>query len=533
MKAEVLNINDFKLHCEVLITHDEKELLFSVAKYGRLSFKQENQPDIFNIINSYWESLPYKIQTDIFEIYTRIFNILCSSNVISDQIVLRKLITVEVTNLLKIHNFDNISRWVAFKSNIIIPMHLDSEYTDSIDKPGSRNRTYLISDYIDLICLSILLRTMVPIWGEYMSLVSSEMGNSLKEYYAFKLLNDSEIINHKVFNKLETFINCIVGKNLEHNSSVVNLLSSEDLPMWVLSLTVIKRVCIADISGINPRANIVTYIHKFVNDIIKEDSTSEKAVKKKGDKDSYSPELDEKLSTLESDKIKHTLSVGQISEIELMVDNVYEVGYKLHPGINTEELKKALVTSEKLISYNISTVQITILKWLIKPIISPRAIDYLNKKKITELLGVAQAVLWAKDHKYLALLITSYLDSSDSSFNISGFDRKNQLTKENTAKINELFKISYFGIKKIKDSRLQNLVIQSIEKLSSDLFSISQRREESIVNFTWKMTAEEALITQFFGQNNIKHNKIPILPDIKNILADLIIKMAIDRKTKM
>ena len=532
MKAEVLNVNDFKLHCEVVITHKEKTLLFSVAKYGRLSFKQDNQQDIFQVINSYWESLSDETQTNIFDIYNNVFNTLCSANEINNQITLRKLITAEVTKLLKLQNFDNIARWMAYKSNIIIPTHLDNEYIDSIDKPGSRNRTYLISDYIDLVCLSILLRSMVPIWGEYMSLISNDMGNSLKEYYAFQLLNDSDILNHKVFDKLITFINCIAGKDLEHNSSVVKLLSSEDLLTWVLALTVIKKVCIADVSGVNPRANIVTYIHKFVTDIIKEDSTSEKAIKKKGDKDSYSPELDEKLSSLESDKIKHSLSVGQISEIELMVDDVFKVAYKLCPNLNTELLKNSLVSSEELIKYPISEIQLTILKWLIKPIIPSRGVDYLNKKKVTELLGATQSILWEKNHKYLALLITSHLDKSDYSFNISGCDRKNQLTKENTSKLNELFRISYFGIKKVKDVRSQNLVIQTIEKISNDLFSVFQKTEDELCSFSWKMTADNRLITEFFGVNNIKYNKIPISPDIRNILASLIIELAIERKTK-
>ena len=46
------------------------------------------------------------------------------------------------------------------------------------------------------------------------------------------------------------------------------------------------------------------------------------------------------------------------------------------------------------------------------------------------------------------------------------------------------------------------------------------------------MTADNRLITEFFGANNIKYNKIPISPDIRNILANLIIELAIERKTK-
>jgi hypothetical protein len=508
MKCEVINLISSKLDLEVMLEHEGEQLTFSVAKFGRPSF---DKFDTFAEINAYWAQLPELEQAKIFALYREIAFLFATVN---NRNTLKLLLTPKVTQLLDAQNYNRLYDWILYRAPITIPEHLEETYVESIDKNGSRRQTYTRSDYTRLVTLAVLLRCMVPVWGEFIDYVRESIGTLLKEYYAFQLIEESPLLEHESFKKLREYVNATIGEDRENAAAIVEWISSEELPDWMLALVVIRRVCIGDVRGTQQRANIVPYIYKYIVDKLKgEDNVGENAIKKKLH-DAKGGELEEKLSVFERYKIKQEIPIGDVAELDHIVRDPYEVATKLCPEIPEWLLIQSLESSKRLTDVRILDPQIILLQWLLKPLLSPRGIKYLNKPTIVRCLGVAQAVLWAKGHKYLALVVTSYADLSSQEFFIGGADSRSQITKELHAELNHLYPFQPIPTGKKQDPKPINLAVKSIEHLASLLTRLA-----------WTMTAPEDFITEVFGPGIIRKHELPMSPDIKNHLAQLVLDL--------
>ena len=71
---------------------------------------------------------------------------------------------------------------------IHIPVRLEDTFVHSDERPMTRDKTYTKPDYVKLIGLTLALRPMIPIWGEFIERTHKETGTSFKEYYAYLLM---------------------------------------------------------------------------------------------------------------------------------------------------------------------------------------------------------------------------------------------------------------------------------------------------------------------------------------------------------
>lgn len=504
----------------VVIQHEGQELRFSVSCFGKKSFTRDTVGydtsfNVFREINAFWASLDKHIQDRIFVLYKQI-------NLIFDDALdsrsLNTRLNDSVVELVNIHDFDYVKNWVMYRSGIQIPIGIKTEYQEHIDQKGSRDQTYIRSDYIDLITLALILRVMVPVWGEHILNNRKESGNRFKEYYAFKLLRHTNLINTPAYDKLRLYIDITVGEDKYSCASIINGISSEDFPEWMLALVSIRRLCVGDINGINidPGATLVSSVWKFITQKTKPaDSTGENAINKKEDTEN-TPDLYDKLSRLEWYKLKYRLTLGEMAEMELSVSDYRQVAQRLCPSMPNDVLERCIKTSKELMNHRLLECQLTIMRWVVKPVISARGVLYLNKELIVQLMGVTQAVLWVRGHQYLSLLSTSRIKISDNEYHVSSTEAKGRLTKEYIAELDKLFpyqKTPKTNKQPIIKPKATNLAIKSIDTLTDNLSMCS-----------WIMTADEEFIAEYFG--NFVTRRIAINPGIRNILAKLVIEIS-------
>jgi hypothetical protein len=138
MRAEVTNIFLSTTPPEVKITHGDDAVSFNVSYYGRNMFT--NGFDIFEQINSYWDSLPVVKQNLIFECYKNLASIFDSF--MSKQNMIDELNAWSIA-LLNHHDFDSLRNWLFFSSNINIPNVFAENFVYDIDKQNSIEQTYL------------------------------------------------------------------------------------------------------------------------------------------------------------------------------------------------------------------------------------------------------------------------------------------------------------------------------------------------------------------------------------------------------
>jgi hypothetical protein len=506
MKAEAINLYS-TIAPEIRITNKDEEVRFYASTFGRKSFKDF---DVFDQINQYWASLPEPNQDAIFEAYKEVYQCF---NLFFDRAELDYNVTKKASALLDLHNFDSLYHWLIFKSNIIIPESFDKEYIESIDNAGSREQTYIRSDYMKLAALSLILRTMVPVWGEYINATKDETGNDWKEYYAFQLISQAKLLNCDAFDKLRIYIDYnIRNEVISPNKIVIGSISSEDFPLWLLALICVRKLCVGNITGVDNKAHLVSFIFQYISQKTRgADSNGENKIKNKIHESKNESEPQNKLSRLESYKLKQNISMGEIVELEYSVKDLRRCAYRLSANMNDEILDSCLNSAKILNTQRLSDPQINLLRWIFTAIISPNGIMYLSKEKIVDALGVAQAVLWTKNHHLLSLLITSFA-VKDNEIQVISTDRKDKINKDLTTELDRLYPyFKLFGGKK-SANKPTNQAVKAIDNLVEELSSN-----------TWIMTADDRYINMVFNKYNDRRLVIPY--DIKNLLASLVVEL--------
>lgn len=492
----------------VKLEHQGEILTFSISVFGRKGFQKEGY-DVFSHINQFWASLPEQEQTDIFEIYRDIQNGL-DCNWTNTE--LSEFLSDKIKVLLDKHNLDLLQDWIMFKSDIVVPSTFDADYSHSIENNTSREKTYTKGDYIKLVTLSLCLRCMIPIWGEHITTIRKDAGTLFKEFYSFQLLNKSNLINSIPIEKLRTYIEHIVGADKYDPNNTLKGISSEDFVYWLLSLVCIRRICVSDIRGIDPTANVITYIYKFIiQKIQNNDNNFENIVKEKTFDDKKSSDSENKISTLERYRIKTNISPGEIVELEYSIRDMHDVASKLTSNLNIDQFNLSLQTSHVLLTERILDPQTILLQWVFKPVISPRGLMYLPKPTIVRALGALEAVLWARGHKYLALLATSHAVISDKEMIISPVDSKMRVSKEYADELDRLYPFTKSVTGKKSVVKVVNRAAKSIDNVT-----------ESLMMFSWKPTAADWMLEEVFGKTT---RRFPIKPDIKTDLSRLVIEL--------
>ena len=503
LRIEVPNI---VTNAEVSITYKEEKLFFTVSCYGRKSFQEF---DVFEQMNDYWATLPDYRQSEIFEIY-RAINLCFES--IHGREELYKAVRDECTKLLDAHDIEDISTWINFKSKIIIPDKFEREYVHSIDRQGSREQTYIRSDYTRLVVLSLVLRVMVPVWGEYIAHTRQQYGTTFKEYQAFMLIVKSKLFNCDAMEKLRVYIDATVQDDRYNATNIIEGINSEDFPAYILGLVLIRRLCTGDMRGLDPKANLVTLVHKFVvHRGSGTDVAVDSMVKDKRPEEAESG-MESKLSTLERYKNKHELAIGDICELEHAVSNPVQLAFQLSANMTEFLIQRSLYTAQELVANRLSAPQIMLMRLIIAPIISPRGVMYLKKQTIVNLLGVTQAVLWARGHKYLSVLSTCYASLNDNEIHITSSDSRGRVSKDQLAELDRLYPYPKItggrrtGVKPI------NLVVRDLDAIADDLSL-----------YSWIATIDDDLRGEVIDSTGSR--RIPIPYDIKSLLANLFIEI--------
>lgn len=494
----------------VYIEHNGDTVVWNVNIFDASNFKGhfDQAYDIFKHNNDFWAAMKPETQAAIFVTYKKLRDSL-------ENYTERTSLTIELFPLIKelfdYHRLDDIENWILYRTNVQFPHDLQHEYIVSNERTGTREQTYLRDDYIKLICLTFTLRLMIPIWGEFISRTKREIGTQFKEYYGFQLLSQSHIYTSPAMEKLKLYVFKSIPDE-RSKGSVLGGLSSEDFPIWILSLVIIRKLCTSDISGTEPNPSLIPYIYNHVRERVSRSDNNfvgivrEKVSEKGGNNDA------ERLSKLEGYKIKQETAPGDIVLLECVMRDIVGMTKRICPDIDLNLLESALRTSKELETKRIHNAQITLIQWVFKPVISPRAIMLLSKTAVINAAAATQAILFHKQHLVLAGIVTACAYDNVDEMYIGGVDSRARITKDLIEDINKYYPYTRRSTSKAKTAKNSNQVIVAIDEMC-----------EMLAQHNWKLTIDSDYLPYVSGKNN-RHLSIP--HDIKIQLAKLIIELA-------
>lgn len=490
-----------------VVEHGDEKLMFNVKVYMKKLFDRTDASyyDIFEQINDYWKQLSQADQTHVFNMYKGIHALLNDTFRPNDYF---SQIHEKCLALVNYHSYDKLSVWLSYKSTIGVPDDIKSEYIDSPDNPGTRERTYIRSDYAGLIVLSLALRVMVPIWGDYISMIEKERGVKFKEFFAFRLVAGADVQKTEAYEKMRVYIQHTIDANPFNISSVMTGVSSEDYPEWIVAQTVVRRVCIGDLRKIGGRGNLVSVLHKYVMGRIKDgDSSPESSIKfKRIDPNSRE---EGRLSTIEIYKLKGDLAPGKITELQVSADDPYAIARRIVPNIDLRLVDECIESCRDLREVDLSEPQRILLSWITKPAFSHKSYHYLKPDPIVKLVGVAQAILMHTGYYFLAALISSRVYHVDDTLIISNGGTNTRVPREILDELNTIYPYMNTSGKANKQSE-ESSVLEDVDKLV-DMFkqngwfmTMSDKHRETVREFTTT-------------------RRLQIIPDFKTHLLRLVI----------
>lgn len=503
---------------EMIVEDKGLRLIWNVSNFAKKEFTN-NDNDVCKHINQYWATLDDETQSNIFTIFAEIRR---QMDIINDSTLLTQTILPLVKSLYEYHPLEKIEHWIIYNSDIILPSSQNNffnqkflpGYEENDQKPGNRIKTYTRPDYIGLVALTLSLRPMIPIWGEFIYRTKGDTGTKFKEFFSFRLLAGSSLIKSYPMEKLESYVTNNI-KNTQNFSAILNGVGSEDYPVWLLSLVVVRRLCIGNISGVNPDINLVTFVFNFINQKLNNsnnDTTFGQTVRPK-DFPQDNGESDN-VSRAEVYKIKQEIPNGDIAIIEHFMKDPYHVAKLLDPEFDKDLLDMSLETTKALNNSPLSRHQIILCQWVMSRVVNPRGFVYLTKQKVINAIAITEAWLWKRKHFHLSCLVSAVVSDNRDDLMISGLDSRARISRDQMEILTKLYPYTVNRSQRTKVKPPNDAVV-AIDTVT-DLIS----------QHDWILTAhpEHTKIVT----NSVNYNRYSAPHEIKMLLANLVIDLEKD-----
>lgn len=384
------------------------------------------------------------------------------------------------------------------------------------DGLGTREQTYLKDEYLELIALSQVLKTIIGPIGQFANDNPMELNPKTIHHSLSGFFLDHPIAESRPFKKLEGLINKIMetlSRNKEESDIriIENGLAKEDIPIAALATALIQKVAMAVTIDDNESKNIITRTYNFINNKLQNKGDTSTAIRPKNstiDTDSGDSDPESKL---ESYRIVSELSKGSVVELNWSAKKEIISINKRYNFYNTEDeaiLKDALMFTEILKTSKLNITQIRLLGWIFKDIIDPRSIDYILINGVVNLIAFGFVYLWKNDFKDLALLLTAKSTSNNDSLEFNATTNIARIPKEIKSELD-----FYYPFKKVIVSNTGNKEVNLAEEATRIV-------TEQMFKYEWVYTAYTNYIIEV--NKNIS-DKVVVPSNIKIRLAELIL----------
>lgn len=500
----------------VRLSHGADSQVWEMRAYSRVKDKESDSPmeAIFDEINAYWATLSAERQRMLWDVYLMIGQVL---DLGYDQIAISKQLRGLVKQLYMLMPLDEIRHFVNFKTNVRLPMNLRDMY--SPDDPYPPVRTYLRSDYMELVVLTVALRPMVPIWGRFIAVTQKETG-TYKEMAAMALLHDSPMIGCAPMERLQNYVEHTVSATVPPNSmntAVLAMLGSSELPTWVLAQTLVRRLAVTDVSAPTDAKGLISNIYLFITNALRSIDRRfdpllggrtgiKKRPSEQGDEETNS-------SIAENYKIIQRVSDGTIVVSQVWTENVRRMAKAIDPTIPKKMTDVCLSAAMELERSPPGQHAVVFAQYVFgsRRALSPGAVPTLDKLATIRTLAITQAALWHWGFHDLANLTTASAMQLPQDEMVVSVDTRGRISKELMDELQEIYKHSKQGRTKQHTVRQTNVGSVGIDLLC-----------EMMVGYDWQLNSPPDLLAL---ASNVQHRRMMVPPDIRNQLARLIIHL--------
>lgn len=380
----------------VLLVHDGVVLTWRCARNSQKPFDGAGPMDLWDHINSFWRKKGPVWQAQVFENYRKIWEIIQSPPEVSRLI---NRLQPPVAALLNLHNQEEMINHLFIDRGIIVPTSCSAmEYTPNEDRPGTREKTYVMLDYQYLAAMCVTLRTMIPVFGEMIQIIHDAVGAEFKEMWTAAILRQSELWTGSAMKKLEEYTQANLTEKAHTLEMSLTHIGKDQLLPWMVARLLVRRICVADVRGIDPGTSAVSYIYSFVT---QQNNTPDDHgnVREKIFSSGGGDEENGGGSRVDEIRGREDILPGCILVLELEAENYRRVAERLMgPHVNLEEVDALVQHAQINAPAQFSSAQIRLAQWVLAGVVSSNAMDDIRRNYCLNLLALAQ--YWLYHHRF-------------------------------------------------------------------------------------------------------------------------------------
>lgn len=498
----------------ILIEHRGETLEFSGSVYGQ-AFKKGTY-DPFQQINKYWSRIDLEFQDKIFDLFLQAKSVFNETFNVNPLILQLRPI---VNELIALHDTEEFERWTRYHAGIWIPEDLDAEYKYSHEKPGSREQTYLVADYWELVFMVIKLRVIAPIWGEFTEITKKESGPTFRDLNTYFTISTSSIVESLAMQRLNHYVMKNVKQDDINIRSSIEGIGSDVYQTNLIANILVRFLVIASFTRQPSDTHLVQIIHKTLRNRLSQNESHQNAILEKINPNEDDSSEDSS-SRAEKYKNKPLVPPGEFTAIEKWTEYYQAIAARLllKNELSEQEivdLDSAMQASDAMSGHPLEECQIRIVQWVVGPIVSSRSMWDINKSSILRLAGVAQFILWNSGFKDLAGLPTARSMNAEGYGSYSSESRAH-IPKDKIDRLNELYPF-YRRHPTKKTVKPNNDAANEIMELA-----------QALSDHTWFSNMAEEQIAELRGSAANKTFRVGY--DIRIRLADLAIHVQMRNK---
>lgn len=447
-------------------------------------FKDTSYIDtLFSSINRYLTTLPLEVNEEIFDIFKQSYEEKDDIKYLKPSEIHK--LEYKVARTVELFNLSNFKKWIYWEQDkLYVPENILDEFVFDPDMNITKEKTYTKPEYIHLISLILIMRASIPLYIHYYNYIRHVTDHFY--YKIFMLFVRSELNESEELNKLREYVDnikkIIEGNNKPEHFIVNKGISSDDITDNDIAEIIFIKLITIDFY--NKKNNIISFVFQTIKFKINFNATDNEIIRSKITKNDIDKE---DVSYFEDYRKTSDISIGVICELQNALENIPAILSTL--GIEQFDYnlyKQELVRAHALMNNKIHKSQIILLGWLFHKYINPRAMYYIEVKKLIELLVFAKIVLWQQGHCFIATFLTSYKDVNNTYLNVL---LKSNVNKAYLTPIQN----SYTFI-------LDDTKVTILERISSEIV-------KEITSNTWIPTSSEQEL--LFIKSKSEHLTIP------------------------
>lgn len=324
---------------------------------------------------------------------------------------------------------------------LYIPETVEKSFTYDPDKGETAEKTYIYSEFVDLIALVLFMRLLFPVYNDYLTYLSKS--NRHPYYTLFKYFSGGEIdFEGGPMDKLRSYIDAnytSIFKGDDRKNMVVNAgLSDDDVVEYLAGSSIFNKLLTMDF--FNSQSNPISRVFSTVRYEGRFNTGGNNLYVKKATPDGS----DEDYSFFENFRKTTSLAQGTVIELQHALNDeemiVSGLGYD-PKTFDWEFYRNELTNVGVFMKDPIDEVKVYLLGWFLKNFVNPRALFYIEQRKIVELLLLAKTCLYQSGQEYIGTFLVSTYDSEDSFINPS-ITARNSLNKALLQRLESLFTYS-------------------------------------------------------------------------------------------